>query len=271
MGIFDDLLKKNKKNEELEGVDLAEEVYQRLIDNKSIDYIDLTLCEQKCDLFDNKISGPYFLEAGDNLVNDDGKPLFLLAQLNFDRLPHLDKFPTSGILQLFIDGYDGMYGMSFDDYHTIYRYYPKIPSNYQVIDYYDEQAELPFEEKCEYKLLPVIRTQCISSEDYRFNDTVNELCKDLCDDMMDCLYNDDEAFDYLTELLDTPECQIGGYPFFTQSDIRTNSDNKDILLFQLTSNYKICFGDCGVANFFISEEDLMRLDFSNVMYSWDCY
>ncbi|MBQ0000454.1 MAG: DUF1963 domain-containing protein, partial [Clostridiales bacterium] len=28
--------------------------------------------------------------------------------------------------------------------------------------------------------------------------------------------------------------------------------------------------DGGVANFFISEEDLLRKDFTNVFYAWDC-
>ena len=31
------------------------------------------------------------------------------------------------------------------------------------------------------------------------------------------------------------------------------------------------WGDCGVGNFFINAEDLKRLDFSNVLYNWDCY
>jgi uncharacterized protein YwqG len=30
------------------------------------------------------------------------------------------------------------------------------------------------------------------------------------------------------------------------------------------------FGDVGVANFFITEEDLKKKDFSKVIYNWDC-
>jgi uncharacterized protein YwqG len=33
----------------------------------------------------------------------------------------------------------------------------------------------------------------------------------------------------------------------------------------------VSFGDSGVANFFISPSDLERLDFSRVLYTWDCY
>ena len=30
------------------------------------------------------------------------------------------------------------------------------------------------------------------------------------------------------------------------------------------------WGDAGVANFFISEQDLKNKDFTNVVYNWDC-
>jgi len=30
------------------------------------------------------------------------------------------------------------------------------------------------------------------------------------------------------------------------------------------------WGDCGVGNFFINIEDLKNLDFSDVLYNWDC-
>lgn len=73
--------------------------------------------------------------------------------------------------------------------------------------------------------------------------------------------------------------QIGGFPNFTQSDVRREGD---VLLFQMDSemgngedgkskNWEILWGDCGIANFFLSREDLKNLDFSNVLYNWDCY
>ena len=76
-----------------------------------------------------------------------------------------------------------------------------------------------------------------------------------------------------------PFHQIGGLPFFTQSDVRREGD---VLLFQMDSemgngedgkskSWEILWGDCGIANFFISRADLKNLDFSNVLYNWDCY
>lgn len=48
----------------------------------------------------------------------------------------------------------------------------------------------------------------------------------------------------------------------------------DVLLFQLNSGGtcgdEIMWGDCGIANFFISAADLAACDFSRVMYTWDC-
>lgn len=40
----------------------------------------------------------------------------------------------------------------------------------------------------------------------------------------------------------------------------TAQDRKDLVL----------WGDCGVGNFFIRREDLLRRDFSRVLYIWDC-
>ncbi len=66
---------------------------------------------------------------------------------------------------------------------------------------------------------------------------------------------------------------MSGYPTFTQTDPRFYSKNEnipDVLLFQLDSVRDIMWGDCGVANFFITLEDLKKKDFSNVWYNWDC-
>ena len=32
----------------------------------------------------------------------------------------------------------------------------------------------------------------------------------------------------------------------------------------------VMWGDVGVANFFLKKEDLERMDFSDVFYTWDC-
>jgi len=73
--------------------------------------------------------------------------------------------------------------------------------------------------------------------------------------------------------------RISGYPIFTQYDPRVHGNQKkyDTLLFQMVSewdndnpSHEIMWGDSGVANFFINLEDLKKLNFQNVIYTWDC-
>ena len=45
----------------------------------------------------------------------------------------------------------------------------------------------------------------------------------------------------------------------------------DFLLFQLDSDSdKVLWGDVGIGNFFINTEKLKNLDFTDVLYNWDC-
>lgn len=68
-----------------------------------------------------------------------------------------------------------------------------------------------------------------------------------------------------------------GNPDFTQQDPRyfLNTEEPYILLFQIDSDINqyidIMWGDSGVANFFITQSDLKKLDFTKVMYNWDCF
>ena len=74
-----------------------------------------------------------------------------------------------------------------------------------------------------------------------------------------------------------PNAVIGGYPMFTQYDPRTGKLEKlDTLLFELNSVFDpekgidICWGDAGTGSFFIQREKLKELDFSCVLYNYDC-
>jgi uncharacterized protein YwqG len=54
-----------------------------------------------------------------------------------------------------------------------------------------------------------------------------------------------------------------------------NGNEKYTLLFQMDSDANemvyISWGDLGVCNFFIEESKLKNLDFSDVIYYWDCH
>ena len=68
--------------------------------------------------------------------------------------------------------------------------------------------------------------------------------------------------------------KIGGYPNFTQDDIRNiaPADEEWLLLLQIdeSEDVDIMWGDGGVGNFFIEKNDLKNLNFSRVLYNWDC-
>lgn len=67
--------------------------------------------------------------------------------------------------------------------------------------------------------------------------------------------------------------KIGGYASFTQHDPREYEYKKHtVLLLQIDSDDDIgsMWGDVGIANFFITPENLRKKDFSNVLYNWDC-
>lgn len=48
-------------------------------------------------------------------INEDGKPLSLLAQINFSEMPLINDFPDSGILSFYVDYFDDLIGLDFDE------------------------------------------------------------------------------------------------------------------------------------------------------------
>jgi uncharacterized protein YwqG len=112
----------------------------------------------------------------------------------------------------------------------------------------------------------------ISTIDYQFTELLGEEINEL--------FMNHEIEDEYREISHSFGHKIGGYPYFTQDDVRkcsSNSDQKqnpDILLFQMDTDCNetvdIMWGDSGVGNFFIDESALRELDFSKVLYNWDC-
>ena len=68
-------------------------------------YIHITLQkDESISRTDSKLFGvPYFPLNMPFPTNKDNRPLKLLAQLNFAQMPNFSYFPTTGILQFFID------------------------------------------------------------------------------------------------------------------------------------------------------------------------
>ncbi|MBD5457786.1 MAG: DUF1963 domain-containing protein [Lachnospiraceae bacterium] len=262
---------------------------------------------QSTSVFDSKLGGtPYLpkdMEYPKVLEGRlEGKPLKLLAQLNFEKLPQLEGFPKKGILQFFAGcDDDDVYGIDFDDgfdqngfrviYHeNITEDITKLMSKEDMPEFDSEENYYPFTGEFLLKA-GKCHLSPITVSDYRFDKAVVESYNALFDGDVVGMWADRDGkkgicqadkplYDAIYEVRAKSGSGLGGYPFFTQYDPRPNNEDYadcDILLFQLDSENggdgwedEIMWGDCGVGNFFISAENLAKCDFSKVLYTWDC-
>lgn len=261
---------------------LAQTIYNRLMEKTGKEILSLRITDETAGLLESKVGGAYYVPLGSEApTNQSGKPLYLLAQLNFSELPPLADFPKQGLLQFFIDGYDSIYGLNFDapanQDNWCIRYLPTLPSEVsedQICTVpWSEDTMLPLMREDALRIEAVLAKQAMTSSDWQISDTLKACCRDLLPEEFQSVYDlEDDLFDAWNELCEGFSCQVGGYPIFTQYDPREDVEGApDLLLFQLDSGEHVMWGDSGVANFFISREDLMNLDFSHVWYNWDCY
>lgn len=224
---------------------------------------------------------PYWTRGEEYPKAQDGANLYLLAQINFDQVPNLADYPNRGLLQIFIKA-DDTYGCSFDceqkDWRIVWRevFSPSLAMS--EADLRAMGVKSASDEKGEDEFLPFDKEYSLS-----FKKEITFVHPN-CDDFDGVLKNaaqvlgfpvydkspyelfDEDSFSAFFD--DSSKHQIGGYPDFTQNDVRREDD---ILLFQMDSDGEIGWGDMGIANFFINPEDLINRDFSNVLYNWDCY
>lgn len=257
------------------------EIFRENIVDSLQQYNKLVCIPGEPSLFDSKLVGqPYWPQVLRYPMDNDDKPMKLLAQINFSDMPKLFPFPEQGILQIFLSVEDDFYGINFDDltkqngFRVVYHDEPVIHLNqlvsvFSYLTLFDHsrfpvtrEIKLGFEEAQEpisvedYRAIEVFRRQSLQKRSVPSPVHTYKLRK---------LYN---------KLFPPNGHKIGGYPYFTLSDprgIRKSYHCKDLLLMQIDSdpNKGICFGDRGTAHFFISSKDLINRDFSNVLYNWD--
>lgn len=208
-------------------------------------------------------------------VDSAGKYMIPLAQINFKECPKLEGLPDSGYLQFYIANND-VYGLSFDDQQT--------QSDFRVLYFKEEDVTDPHQDfsfladimNAEYT--PVHSSHMLSFQlkqdylglgDYQSDKNTEPI--------MSQIYKkyptiEDKLTDIMYDRFSGTGHKVGGFAYFTQEDPRTyNKEWRDyILLFQLDSDEEIMWGDVGVANFFIRPNDLADLNFSNIIYNWDC-
>ncbi len=216
---------------------------------------------------------PYLPKSAEFPHDSDGKALFFLAQINFSDLPTLSPFPEKGILQFYIPG-NYIEGRPHDDdktkqdmFRVLYYKDVKTDKNKLITDFsflpeYEDYAtplDKPFSLSFSIDYAP------LSPTDFHFNEKFENL-------NIHVAFNN--SFREQERIFKSRCHKIGGYPGFTQDDPRydvvdkKDDQNKNTLLFQMDTDSNICWGDGGNASFFINENDLKNLDFTNVLYDW---
>lgn len=286
------IAKENCTEEELYGI-LVKRIVEVLKEKTGKKSLRFGFKKEEGSVLSCKLGGVPFIPVGGEypVSEEDGVKLFLLLQLNFAEMPHIDSYPTKGILQVFIDGRDGFcYGLDSDQsYQDAWRviYYEDVSNPMPAEDVkklmpeMTDDVDLPIIDcEKEYLLTYTEEFMPISTDDYRFDEIFKDICKDIMPDELKDKGVYELPKDMRHELynqLSGLSSRLGGYPGFTQNDPREYADkyaNMELLV-QIDSesidNEDITmWGDCGIANFFINAEDLEKLDFSKVLYNWDC-
>lgn len=231
-------------------------------------------------LTDSKFGGIPYLPKNLLYPKDlNGTPMKLLAQINFAQLPPIAPFPTQGILQFFLS--PNILHIEAKNHQEIFQHFFKVRYYLNTTEQLKANAEVNPPSQLEFINFPISEelslkftetTEPISALDYRlsillgknfFEKQYNLDGIDLMEDV------------YMQYYLGAGN-KIGGYPYFLQKDIRSNSQllkRYDTLLLQIDSNdaLGIMWGDSGVANFFINREKLLKRDFSDILFHWEQY
>ena len=284
---------------QMDYVKAAEAVYDELKaeHHKEVIYIKAEKVDD-LSLEESKFGGFPFVPLGGAIpTNAEGSQLALLAQINCAQLPENNMYPSDGWLQVWCLE-DEMYGFCSDtiqpETNQKVLYIPagtqgepleRVVAMYQP--YTNEECPLWFVDEqgdiWGMRLSFTHGQQGITYSDGRFRDLfLDRWNKRYPEQAVENFYDlPDEIFENVVDIHDGPDCahQLGGYPYFTQYDPRYEFDSAELakyteVLFQIDSQFDtkwdLCWGDAGVRNLFISRENLEALDFSDLLYNFDC-
>ena len=240
---------------------------------------------------DSKVGGvPYIPKGGVLPRSADGKPLFMLAQINCEQLPENNLYPKKGLLQFWIaDTEDPLYGLDYDDpcSNDFKRvlYFSTIGEALSIDDFISDYTfddnHLPFNSKKQFALHFKKDTESISLEERAANQLFFEKWNEAFSTQITTI---DEFFEEVpndiceeinASLLKEPTGhKIGGYPYFIEYDPREENDPHTLLLLQIdidnVEGEEIYWGNGGgVANFFVSPEDMTNCKFDDVLFHWE--
>ncbi len=252
--------------------DFLSEFYNEL-EHYKLNYLKITAkplrSKESLSLTQSKFLGKPFLPTGVSYPYDVlGKPMLLLAQLNFAEAHALEGYPSQGILQLFVSATE---------------WYDTEPKSYRILYHPD----LAVESRTDFSFLtPDLYAESPISVEHAlsFSKAIDY------GEVTDCRFRGHVDFagssfyGYYETLPKTQQQEldklflkgghkIGGYATFTQEDPRecTPNTEHDLLLLQIDTDKKIMFGDAGVAHLLISPEALHKQQFDRAYFNWDCF
>ncbi len=264
-------------------MDMLEKIIKEIKEKTAKEYIKV-IAENTDEMtqFDSKFGGvPYIpnnFEYPYSKTNPE-QPLKLLAQINFSEVPEIEEFKhLKGILQFYINPNDDCYGVEWDNNNIIAK-----QNDYRIIYHKDidmtadntnkipemEYDEWNFPIQVEKKLSFEKSINYISFSQENADKLITEIYNKYSDEKIEHHYKmPEEHWDIINNAVDEWGHKIGGNPNFTQSDEK--DDVYTVQILQMDSDDDNLWGDCGVAHFFISEENLKNLNFNDVLYTWDC-
>ncbi|MEG4445893.1 DUF1963 domain-containing protein [Microcoleus sp. AT9_B5] len=250
------------------------EKYRDRIESTIKPYIEITIeNNEPANWWQSKFGGlPYLPKGFEYPKTPNGDCLLLLAQINFSEVPPLEGFPDIGILQFYLPD-DELYGLYFDYDEDIFQilYFPEPDFNLENIitnyDFLPQFEYVPIWGSCSLQFTK--KYAPITHYDDGFT-------KFLGEDFYKLFREDDEVRDNYINLCVPRGHKIGGYHgSFQSNDPRLDCESDPYsLLFQMDGDANevidIMWGNGGVGNFFVKESALQKLDFSDVIYEWDC-
>lgn len=222
---------------------------------------------------------PVFVDNDDYPSAQNGDAMALLVQINFAELPKNDTdLPNEGILQIFLPTDDDLYGADFEHPEAsnadfAVRFLPVAPQTEHVAsaDILPEDALFPV--YGEHALTFSLDEGFAGLTSIECQLTANKHPFELLEDVSLDDHEESQFYDSVEANAKSQGHKLLGYPYFTQMDPRENTNYR--LLLQIDTDMiddnDIMWGDNGVAQFFIRDEDLKKRDFSKLWFNWDCF
>lgn len=195
------------------------------------------------------------------------KDMKLILQINFAEMQHLDKFPTKGILQVWCSGIEMYNRHEGNEGKVIFHKDTTLPQqNIDLELLYLETVNLAIEDPfyLESPLAITFKEQIKTISSLYTNDFDN---LDIHEEVDSLDEDEEELFYDEYDKISNETHYIGGFPYFTQSDIR---EDGEIAIVQLGYCDNLCIGDAGTFQVIIKEEDFKNLNFENAFCNWDC-